>query len=182
MMQLSGKFLVLSTFAIGLTMAGGAWLYHYQQSRRAAEFWGVANARLLVNSEKVVLVKLAVQSSADDRTPTRLVAPGLRVGNEIDLTNKKGLVHLRHALTNDSNFNWDEQRAELIETGPDWEYVLQFTRDGSHVNVLFAKSFALLGKLDDRGTTAEVVPCPRLGPVIAEYLGRIGIPSVDAGR
>ena len=51
-MQVSGQILVLTTFAIAVALAGGAWWYNYQQSRRAAEFWGQRDAALLVGATR----------------------------------------------------------------------------------------------------------------------------------
>src|SRR5262245_10461703 len=101
-MQVSGKLLILITLAIGLTMAGGAWYYNYNQSRLTAQFWGARDAALLVGGDKVELLELA-DPPADGSLPTGGgdVLAGRAAMRTVDLTGKPGLVHLRYALTYD---------------------------------------------------------------------------------
>lgn len=176
-MQISGKILVLATFGIGVAMAAGAWWYNYQQSYRAAEFWGRHNAALVVGDSQVALLRFGGSTtgerSAND-AGSQVVA-GRRAVDEVDLTGKQGLVHLRHALTYDGNFAWDLRSSAPAST-TDWAYALRFAQDdATPLVVVFTREFDQLGRVDEQGRVVDVLPCPRLGPVIREYLGKVGV-------
>jgi hypothetical protein len=168
-MQVSGKILVLSTFAIGFAMAGVAWWYNYQQSHRTAEFWGARDAALIVGSEKVELLTLAEPGRLGEGESS---VAGRGVETSFDLTGKPGVVHLRHALTYDDNFQWDPQRELTGATAATWSYALRFTKGDDALVVFFSKNFEQLGRLDHDGRQVEVLLCPRLGPVLVDYLGK----------
>lgn len=178
-----GKWLVLATFAIGLAMAGGAWWYQYNQARRSAEFWGHSAASLLVGNSTVKLVELGEAgdepADGDDSSETRVA--GWAVVREVDLTQAKGLVHLRHSLSYDDNFDWERRALEPLAADGDWAFALVFSKsDGSQGDqdlvVLFPRDFTRMGRVVefDRGPELDVLPCPRLGPVIVKYLGEVG--------
>ena len=174
-MQVSGKLLVLATFAIGVALAGGAWWYNYQQSYRCAEFWGGRNAALIVGSEKVELLELIdyPPTGADDVVANRAVR------RAYDLTGKPGLVHLRHALTFDANFDWAGRHEEFPRDDRGWDYALRFTKGGQRLDVVFDSEFKTLAKIalpprdeNFEKISLQVLPCPALGPVLVEYLGK----------
>ncbi|HMP05512.1 MAG TPA: hypothetical protein PJ982_04105 [Lacipirellulaceae bacterium] len=165
-MQVAGRLLVLVTLAIALGLSAGAWWYHYGQSRRAAQFWGPESARLLLSSESTLLLTL------DDADET----DGQAVADEFDLTGRNGLVHLRHALTFDGNFDWERRRMEPVAAGDTWRYVLRFADGDEHLDILFTRDFQRLGRLDAAGDQADVLDCPRLGPVLVRDLVDVGAP------
>jgi hypothetical protein len=206
-MQVSGKILVLTTFAIGLAMAGGAWWYNYLQSRLAAEFWGPQNASLIVGSQKIELLELDepfdpaedpenaadapgddAEDEADDRADdAKELLAGRKVLRTVDIATKPGAVHLRHALTYDDNFSWDEEQSEPLIGDSDWKYALRFTKGEQAAIVLFTADFTRVGRLDGEAREVAVLPCPLLGPVFVTYLsmrdvGALPAPSGDAAK
>ena len=122
----SGKLLVLATFAIGFALAAGAWWYNYQQSYRTAEFWRGA-AALLVGGNEVTLFELG--HSGDSGNSGDSGPAGRKVVRKFVLTDKPGLVHLRHSLTYDGNFSWDHRRTEQFGGGDDWPRNPEFSAD-----------------------------------------------------
>jgi hypothetical protein len=199
-MQVSGKILVLTTFAIGFAMAGGAWWYNYQQSRLTAAFWGPQDAVLIVGGQKVEFLELdepfdpaeepeptadAPAGSLDDEADapadeTKELLAGRKVLRTIDITAKPGVVHLRHALTFDDNFSWGEEQSEPLIGDSDWKYALRFTRGEQAAIVLFTADFTLLGRLNEQERDVAVLPCPRLGPVFVTYLSMKDVGALPA--
>jgi hypothetical protein len=171
----SGKLLVIATFAVGIAMSVTAWLYNYSQSDQAAEFWrSVAPA--IVRGEKVTLFELGEPGGDGPH--------GRRVIREFDLTGKQGLVHLRHALTYDANFDWNARRKEPVLAGEAWPYAFEFAADaegGQPATVWFSRKFdAMAREIEtDAGWKLDILPCPRLGPVIPGYLERVGVKLGD---
>jgi hypothetical protein len=169
-MQVSGRLLVLSTIAISVAMAVGAWLYNYSQSLQTARFWGKQDASLIVGAKTVELLELAdVASEGDDRIA------GRNVSSRFDLSTRYGLVHLRHELTQDHNFSWD---ALDRDAGDDdkWVRALRFAQGERELVILFHADFGRLGRVADNGRV-EALPCPRLGQAIEKYLARVGAPG-----
>jgi hypothetical protein len=175
--QIPGKILVLATFGIGVAMAAAAWWYNYQQSYRAAEFWGAHDAALLVGNSQLALLSLTNRPPDELLTgdsKAQVIAGRVAVA-EIDLSGKAGLVHLRHALTYDANFAWDQRRS-TPETTTDWAYAMRFSKAGAApLVVVFTRNFERLGRVDADGRVGDSLPCPKLGPVIREYLGKVGV-------
>jgi hypothetical protein len=175
--QIPGKILVLATFGIGVAMAAGAWWYNYQQSYRAAEFWGAHDAALLVGNSQLKLLSLVDRAVAEPSTGDSApqVIAGRDAVEEADLTGKPGLVHLRHALTYDANFAWDQRRSAPEPTA-DWAYAMRFAKEGAApLVVVFTRDFERLGRVDPDGSVVDSLPCPKLGPVIREYLDKLGV-------
>lgn len=177
-MLVQGKYLVLATCAIALALAGGAWWRHYQESRRAAEFWGRdAGGLLVADDAAIALITLGEPAETDADN-----VAGRAVESSVEVTGKPGMVHLRHALTYDANFAWDEQSTEPLVGRTEWAHALEFQRRGQRALVLFTQDFARLGKLAPKGDEVAVLPCPRLGPVIVKYLGDVGVELPAATR
>lgn len=200
-MQVSGKILVLGTFAIGLAMAGGAWWYNYQQSRLAAEFWGPQNAMLIVSGAKLEFLELGepfdpaaepesaldatgdnVDADVDSDAPANAqeLLAGRGVLRTVDITAKPGAVHLRHALTYDGNFAWGEEQSEPLIGDSEWKYALRFTRAEQATIALFTADFTRLGRLDEAAREVAVLPCPRMGPVFVTYLSMKDVGALPA--
>lgn len=126
-------------WAIGVMVAVGAVLgsvavwFHYQQSRRAMEFWGAPQALAIRHAPQVELLRLelAVDSGAGDGAANgeavngntgddsaggeaggeaSLVVDGrtFTVVARCDIATARGLVHARHALIVDASFDWSE--------------------------------------------------------------------------
>src|SRR3954465_13911206 len=107
-MQVSGRLIILVTVGFGFLMAGGAWWYRYQESQRAAAFWG-EDVGLLTTAPKVELLELGggPEGSAEGEQ-----LAGRSVAKSIDLSEKPGLIHLRWVFAEDVNFQWDGQQRE----------------------------------------------------------------------
>jgi hypothetical protein len=77
---------------------------------------------------------------------------------------------------------WDEQSSEPVMGGADWAYVLEFTRSQRQVFVLFTRDFQRMGKLFPGADRVDVLPCPKLGPVILKYLDKVDVELREASR
>jgi hypothetical protein len=157
--------IILVTVGLGVAMAGGAWWYRWQQSRRAAAFWG-EEVGLLTNAPNVEFVKFG--GDGEEKIA------GRPVENSIDLSQKPGLIHLRFVFAEDVNFEWDKQRRETVGDAAPWAYALRFSEGDRQLVVLFPAEFDLLGKLEGDGEHLHVVPIPRAAAAIRKYLTDIG--------
>jgi hypothetical protein len=174
-MQLSGRLVIIAIFSIALAMAGGAWLYQYNYSRRSAEFWGPA-AKLIARSPELQYLQLAPLPTDETEQPVDPAdaVAGRAVADHHDLRNKRGLVHFRHAFTQDDNFLWDARSREAAASRRDWSAALRFVDGAEEQFVLLGNDFQLLGKLSHDGTQVDVLPCPRMAKAIKQYLTDVG--------
>lgn len=172
-MQLRGRTIVTTALAIALAMAGGAWLFHYGSSREAAKFWGAQNARLIVGRGPVELLELRPPGPGK---PGRETLAGREIASRRQIGDEPGMVHLRHALTQDGHFLWDARRRESAEVDYDWAYALRFGEGPERLDVLLRRDLDQLGKVGPDGAFIDVLPCPRLAPALDQYLRRdIGV-------
>jgi hypothetical protein len=112
--------LVIGLLILGLLAAGvGVW-FQWQQTRRCLAFYGTRATEQISKSPFVELWQL--KPLAGGRHTGRLEA--IRVE---DITEAKGLVHLRRGLVEDANFQWVEgntERAPLADAA--WDLALVF--------------------------------------------------------
>jgi len=174
-MQVSGRIVILATFGIAVALSGGAWWYHYQTTRRAAEFWGATGAHLLVKAAQLELLELGQRTADGDDGP---MLAGRTVVAEHDLSRKPGLVHLRFVFTQDANFLWEKRRREPVDAAPDWAYALRFTEGEQVLVVLLRRDFQRVGKL--AGKQVEVLPSPRIERSVRQYLTDVGVLQGEA--
>ncbi|MBX3431762.1 MAG: hypothetical protein KF847_00290 [Pirellulales bacterium] len=177
-MQLSGKHVVVSIFALALAMSGWAWMHHYNATRRMAGFWGAGSANLLVRGDEVDAYRLepGAASPAEGAYPHWPPAfGGLLEGDavaHVDLAEAKGLIHLRHALTQDGNYDWD---APAVDGAPRWGLALRFSNFEAVAWVLLSDDLAVLGKPAADGSSVSTLPCPKMAPVLREYFEDVGV-------
>lgn len=178
-MQISGRIAVLSVFALAVTLSAGAWWYHYRATKRMADFWGPAAANLLVRGELVDAYRLEPQSPPpasndfpDWPPPFAKLLEGSAV-QHVDLTGAKGLIHLRHALTQDSNYLWD---AAQQDAAPPWAFAFRFSDGDDATWILLSDEFDYLGRPTNDDAAIDLLAFrPEVGPVLREYFTDIGL-------
>lgn len=117
-------------------MSGFAWWYQYKMGRRSAAFWGPTGVVLVQYAPEVDFVPLFPQKNSqnqDSSVPT-LAIDGVEwwAGEPINITNSRGLVHVRHALVDDLSFDW---AAPTTSRPKRWEFLLRFRDRDQHVTV-----------------------------------------------
>ena len=102
-----GTHLVIGLVVLGLIAAlTGIW-FQWAQTRRCLAFYGPAAAKRISAAPRVELWTLAPRSLARGEKVFGEHAPGrLMALHRQDISNAKGLVHLRRGLVEDANFVW----------------------------------------------------------------------------
>jgi hypothetical protein len=93
----SGKRLILGVVAACLVAAAASWWFRYSATHRAAEFWGPQAVALIRDAPHVTLRSDA--PSADGEGTAEADVPR-------DISQAKGLTHLRNALLEDASYDW----------------------------------------------------------------------------
>jgi hypothetical protein len=136
--DLGGKIVVIGVFVVALAAASFALWWNINRARRSLEFWGKDAVRLIQHGKAVELLELQpaetpANSLADQPSTAENPAAEIRyqdrplvVKRRLDLSQARGLVHARHALTDDASFVWDD--AVNASQPATWDYAIRFSQ------------------------------------------------------
>lgn len=170
----SGTKLVVGLCGLALALGVIAWWYRFETAHRATQFWGSTAAELITESSHVLGLKLKLASGPVDRDPNggavALSSREYETPIRKDLTDARGMVHLRHALLSDSNYLWSEH-----PLAPDkWRWMLKFSQGDRYVRVLLNEDFVILGKMVN-SSSIETVSCQPMAESLREYFRALGL-------
>ena len=174
-----GKLAILSMFALGCLLGGFAVWHHYRQGRRVLAAWGPDVATLVRHASRVEVWRLGPSGGRD--------APRLQVGDQprdvlerVEISRLPGLVHARHALIIDRNYDWLTKPSAQAARG---NLALQF-RDGDDVATLvFATQSRLAYVAGNRQPICTTAMLDRVVEFVSPHLsGRIEDSSGTGGE
>jgi len=135
-----GKAVIMGIFLLALVLSGYAWWHQYQQSWRCREFFGSETVQLVRLAKRVELLRLESSSPADASEPNSPKGI-LRIGNstvlivrQTDISTVPGLLHARHALLQDLNYDWDAPPSQCVSQ---WSFALRFEQEGNDTIIAF---------------------------------------------
>jgi hypothetical protein len=171
-MNPSGSKLVVALVSLAVALGVFSWWHRYESAHRTTQFWGPEAAELILEPGPVEA--LTLQPAAEGELPPTdlplLLDGEYTVAASLDLTKARGTVHLRHALTSDSNYVWDQ-----ATTTPDtWRWALRFHDADRQLLVLFTADLETLGKSAD-GTKLETISCQPMAETLQSYFEAIGL-------
>ena len=152
-----GRLLVVGLLVLGLAAAATGIWFQWGQTRRCLAFYGPAAARRISVAPRVELWTLRPGAG-----PGRLAAV-----KRLDVSNARGIVHLRRGLVEDANVRWDDGAAATRLPDGAWDVALAFfdRPDASAAATVLAIDF------DEHGGSLTVVGRP----------GRIGLGRIERG-
>ncbi len=149
-----GKIVIVLIVGVAVAMAGYTCWHHYRKGYHALRFWGQQAATLIRHAPQVELLKLAGDRQSDDEVFIGKAAPQsvLRIGDQDvpvlqrdDISSMRGLVHARHTLIVDRNFNWQQS---AIDPATDWDFALRFSDQQQQVTLVFSLQQRTVRSLD----------------------------------
>ena len=156
-MKSRGGIVVLVLLAAGLAAALAAVWQQHRQSRRALSYWGVDVVELIDRAERV---ELFAMKDGISREVSREMDPlNFHRLPSIDLSHVPGLVHFRHSLLEDINFQWER---ETTASARQWDYAVRFIHGEHEATILF--------DLDGRNVRRNGADSPAVG--ITERMAR----------
>jgi hypothetical protein len=126
--DLGGKIVVIGVFVVALLAASFALWWNINRARRSLEFWGKDAVKLIQHGKAVELLELQPAATPAAENPAgelRYQDRPLVVKRRLDLSQARGLVHARHALTDDASFVWDD--AVSGSQPATWDYAIRFS-------------------------------------------------------
>lgn len=153
----SGKLLIAAMLGAGVLAAGASWWFRYSATHRAARFWGPEAATLIRDAPQVDLLEL--DQADDPASDSLLTVNGIswRVVRSQEISQARGLTHLRNALLEDRSFDWP---AHVVPAQTAWTHGLRF-RDGSAppLVILFSSDFGLAAACLASASASRAVSC-----------------------
>ena len=120
-----GKLAILSMFVLGCFLGGFAVWHHYRQGRRILAIWGPDVATLVRHASRVEVWRLG-PTEGPASPQLQVDAQPLTVLERVEISRLPGLVHARHALIVDRNYDWLKKPSPQAAN---WNLALHF-RDG----------------------------------------------------
>ena len=157
-----GKWAILTMVLLGCVLGGFAVWHHYRQGRRILEFWGSETAMLIRHADQVEVWRLGPQSD-QSRSQLEVSGQSLAILEQVEISRLRGLVHARHALIIDRNYDWSSAPAGQTVV---WNLALHF-RDGEQQTTLV---FATASRLACVAGGTQVVRVTQMMDRVVEFV------------
>ena len=181
--SISGKWIILGVAFVAVAGAGFAWWYRMEQADEALAFWGPTAAELIAEDRaEVELLRLAPLPAGETDTPPPppegeglpevMPLDGEFYGVQDRATGDqiKGLIHLRHALTQDASFDFAEPPADDAP----WPYALRLSYEDDTVLLLFDPQHTRTGLPGGKTATLRGPLAENLGGYFEEMFAEPG--------
>jgi hypothetical protein len=153
----SGTKLVATILLLALGLGVISWWYRYESAHRATNFWGPAAAAII---------------SEPERIDWFVVADGEPGGRQYqDVTGAAGMVHLRHSLVSDRNYQWGQP---IVGEDVNWRWGLRFADEFGQVWVLFDETFRAVGRQLEEGGEIRAIAATGMSETLQEYFSNRG--------
>ena len=164
----SGTKLVLGVASLAIALGCVAWWYRFDSAHRATEFWGPKAAQLIVESEQIEMLTLGdrLESEAE---PSQNSLAGQSIVSREDVSQVRGMVHLRHALTSDSNYVWNSAAAESIN----WAWALRYAEADRETYILLDRDFETAGSYAGPGSPVKPISCQPMAETLEAYFSSV---------
>jgi hypothetical protein len=148
-----GKVVIVAIALLAVGASGVSWMYYARLQRRPIELWGSHAAELILRAPTVRaygLVPMADDAREQNSEVQRqFVIAGERyeAADERDISQARGLSHIRQGLIHDRSFAWDEPSGEQRSH---WQFAVEFAdgQDTAAVAFDFEAKRAALAEAD----------------------------------
>ena len=134
--DIQGKLVIISIFGMAIAMSAYAWWHNIHTGNQVIEFFGIETATRTRHADSIELLLLdkgAQQESGREKIDSS-VGPRAVLSSQ-NITNRPGLVHLRHMFIQDHTYQWNQSVPELV---PEWTFALRFMDASGTTTLIFA--------------------------------------------
>ena len=164
-MHRSGKLVLLGMLLVGVGLAAFAVWHRYASTRQALAFWGPHAAGLISTSAGAELLVLARDAKSPSvGGPIEHAGRQLSIRERHDLSDVRGLAHMRAALVEDSSFDWTGSR----KCESRWTHALRFFDGDAEAIVLIDLNCQTTASADTTATASIAPIADGLWKIIGE--------------
>jgi hypothetical protein len=162
--SIRGKFVVIGIFGVAILLAAFAWWWNLRQNPRATALWGRDSIRLIRLAKHVELWDLAAADTASESAAAieRLIVDGTpyQILQRRNISQARGLIHARHALTEDASYDWGKQQQPPSDTDKvSWRFAIRFEENARTATLLVDPETRRIRLLE---TKREGIVIPRI--------------------
>ena len=176
-MKNSGTKLVLGLACLALVAGLASWSYRYRTTHQSTRFWGPKAAMLIARPSEAEFFQLGLADSAE--IPDDQASWSLDLGRKYlgfgtrELTHMRGMVHFRHALMTDANYDWT---SKPNPQDIDWRWGMKFYDDQTQAIVVLAEDLATIALVDEAGNSpTKALSCQPMAETLRAYFGTVDI-------
>jgi hypothetical protein len=166
-----GKIVVAIAVVLGICAGLAGYWWNYRIGHRALAFWGQETSRLVRLAPKVEYLSVTPADSPD--APNVRETKGmLKIGGvlsmllrQVDLSQARGLIHLRNAILSDDQFDWNNSSVPEVEI----RHALRFTDNNGVSATLY---FDLENKVAFNDRDQENIHLGPLAKSLEQFLAR----------
>jgi hypothetical protein len=130
-----GKLAVAGILLLAVALAGFAWWWNWQRTRRCREFYGGEGAHLIRTATQVEGLTLSELFVREARQQVVVGTQSFDVVDHKDLSQVHGLIHARTALLDDSSYQWENQT--VGDCQPKILYAVRFHQGDQQITLAF---------------------------------------------
>lgn len=170
-----------------MALAAGlaSWTYRYAATHRSTQFWGHEAALLIARPSKIEFLRLELADSVEDfgegsgEVPLQSFDLGrLYLATQVkEITQKRGMVHFRHALMSDGNYEW-ASRPDPSKIN--WRWAMRF-HDGQMESLLvLAEDLATIGLVaSGESPQLKTLSCQPMAETLKDYFRNVGLTTAS---
>ena len=151
---------------MAILLAGASWWFRYSATNQAARYWGPEGSQLIRDAQNVFL-----QPSPPETGPL------------VDISQARGITHLRNALLEDRSFNWASKT--IGEAELEWVLIFRDSETGKFMHIGIADDCCVITgyRLDiNRVQMTQPISCEPIARGLREMFTELAADSPRVAR
>jgi len=183
-MKQSGTKLVVGLAGLALAAGLASWSYQYEATHQSTRFWGRKASSLIARPSEVEFFRLELADAGADAgedSSLKLDLGRPYLGRQTrKLTKERGMVHFRHALMTDGNYEWSSQ-PEPSEIN--WRWCLRFHDEQFQALVVLAEDLATIGLVEEGSSPpVRTLACQPMAETLRDYFQGVGLTTASTAK
>lgn len=170
-MKRSGTKLVLGLAGLALAAGLASWSYRYGATHESTQFWGREAASLIARPSEVEFFSLELADSAEGSGQSLDLGRPYLTTQLREITQQRGMVHFRHALMTDGNYDW---ASEPEPSKIDWRWGMKFHDEQTQALVVLAEDLATIGLVNE-GHIKKTLSCQPMAETLRDYFQNVNL-------
>jgi len=169
-MKQPGTKLVIGLAGLALAAGLTSWLYRYGATHQSTRFWGSEAASLIARPSEAEFFRLELADSVGESGKRLDLGRHYSTTLIREITQERGMVHFRHALMTDGNYEW---ASEPEPSKIDWRWGMRFHDKQTQALVVLAKDLATIGLVAEGGVRA--LSCQPMAETLRDYFQNVNL-------